>query len=237
MDAQLAKSIVLTSRARVALAGLAPIRVDVEQVLFAGDVLAFESSAGQVVESAADWVESLRAAAATALALRADSSILVSAAVSSLWKPSSDPIVPRPSDGPVWRLRYREQAAAPPSAADLDVASATTRLKEAFHTAETLCIDGNAAGWAKFFANARDALQATDAPPRKWSFLPDAGYDDPARRLLRGADTGWAFGGMGSWNDFEFESYELRRRQGEVTRQLHAAVIGAVLSATNAALG
>ena len=238
MDGQLAKSIVLASQARVALAGLAPFTIAADHPLFVSDVLVFESSGGRVVEGAASWVDYLRADGATALALRADSSVLVSAGTDSIWKPGSDAIVPRPSDGHVWRLCYREQAGAPPSTApELDVAGATTRLNDALQTAETLCSDGNAAGWAKFFANARDALHATEAPPRKWSFLPEVGYTEPARRLLRGADTGWAFGGMGSWNDFEFESYELRRRQGDVTRLLHAAVFGAVLSATNSALG
>ena len=80
------------------------------------------------------------------------------------------------------------------------------------------------------------ALAVRDAPSPVVPFAEDVfpdGHPVAARRLAATAARAWVFGGMGSWNDLGFEATDVKSRYDELSRSLYAAVLHAMVAATN----
>jgi len=89
--------------------------------------------------------------------------------------------------------------------------------------------------WTGFFeqAKARDAAEISQLG-RFDALFPADGYGTEARRLLDFAGTAWCFGGMGSWNDVQFENSGDQDEYATVTLRLFRAIVSAIKEAADA---
>jgi len=245
VDGKLAEAVLLTSHVRVAFANIQPFTLSREHPSFAGTAsLTFEiddgqgwsGAATQVASSLAGWFEYLQASAARACGLVGGVLCVSGPAGERVWRQSMDVVKPRPADGRIWAVRYREfdaKAAWP----QVSLEASAARLLEVLVECQALAHDAAEAGWAKFFDNARHELNPpTDSLVQASHLLPALGYSAAAQRLLRGCELAWAFGGMGSWNDLDFADVEHRRRYGRLTPQLKTAVLEGICAAVNSEL-
>jgi len=245
MDGKLAEAVLLTSHARVALAGVLPFALNLSHSAFKyTSSLRFELDSGAAADAASvvatspeGWFEYLQSSGVHSLALRSGAMICVSgAAPERAWQQTSDLVKPRPADGRIWAVRYQELKV-PPAGSELDVDGATARLVEVVEACEALARDAKENGWSAFFGRARSEMKPEPGSPLQQSnLLPPRGYSDAAQRLLRGCELAWALGGMGSWNDLYLEDHELARRYDRVTPQLSSALHASVPAAVNSAL-
>lgn len=103
-------------------------------------------------------------------------------------------------DGRIWSVEYHGLPAGPPSAPpDLD--RAERDLRESLEA-----IAGFAERIGSTFAGSfRSALACLDGATHRSRYHPDLApsglLSAQAQRILAGCDSGWVFGGMGSWND------------------------------------
>lgn len=247
MDGKLAEAVLLTSHVRVALANIEPFALSLEHPSFKGtSSLSFElddgqgwaSSATQVATSLPSWFQYLQTSGVQSCALVGGVCAVARAGGERVWQQSMDLVQPRPEDGRIWSVRYREFAATsagPRPRLELD--SAASHLLEVLDECQALARDAGEAGWAKFFANARNELNPpADRQPQNSHLLPKHGYTSAAQRLLRGCELSWAFGGMGSWNDLDFADSGHARRYDRLTPQLKTAVLDGIAAAVNAEL-
>lgn len=70
-------------------------------------------------------------------------------------------------------------------------------------------------------------------PPYHQDLFPHCCFDDASRRLAAMAQTAWAFGGMGSWNDLGFPDRTIHIEYEQLTGDLFATVMLACLASTN----
>jgi hypothetical protein len=77
------------------------------------------------------------------------------------------------------------------------------------------------------------SLALLDTDGGETDLLPATGYGLEARRLLVSADHAWVFGRMGSWNDLGFDDKAVQSEYEARTRELFAAVLGGIVTATN----
>jgi len=243
VDLKLAEAVLLTSHARLALITGEPMGLSLEHPLFKyTSSIIFEKDAGQgwsgpatqVANHPEGWCESLRASGVGDVALQGGGGIRVTRSDRQwVWQQTMDLVQPKPADGKIWAVRYREfelkNVGAPP---EVTVEAASARLLEVLQGCESLARDAGEAGWAKFFGNALIELTRADsATPQACQLLPVRGYSAAAHRLLRACDLAWAFGGMGSWNDLYFDESSHARRYDHLTPQLKAALEGGILAA------
>jgi hypothetical protein len=82
------------------------------------------------------------------------------------------------------------------------------------------------------------ALGTADEPAAAYhpDLFPLRRYSPGSRRLAAMAQASWVFGGMGSWNDIGFPEEAVEREFQRVSRELFAATMVALTSATNAKL-
>lgn len=68
---------------------------------------------------------------------------------------------------------------------------------------------------------------------RRSDWLPWPGYLPDAHRLLEAAAAAWVFDDDAPWNQLWFDTEEESRRHYELTRGLHAAIVGSFVAAAN----
>jgi len=248
VDLKIAEAALLTSHVRVALTTGEPLGLSLEHPLFKHTfTLVFETDAGQgwsgpasqVANHPEGWLEYLRASRARAIALQGGGVIRVAGAgAERVWHQTMDVVKPKPENGRLWAVRYREFEAknvgTPPQ---ITVETASASLLEAVQGCESLARDAGELGWAKFFGNAVRALNLVDnVTPQECQLLPTRGFSAAAHRLLRACELSWAFGGMGSWNDLDLDDSTQAYRYDKLTPQLKAALDAGILAAVNSEL-
>ena len=155
----------------------------------------------------------------------------------NLWVPSWHAVAQYP-DTKIWSVTYAATMCRRLTVAGkgLDVArtNLATALSEiaAFAAAESIL-----SGWRATFDDASDALNAAaPSPPYHPDILPPDGYALPARQLTAASVGAFVFGGMGSWNDCGFDDREVQTHYEEVTKNLYAAVVEALVSSVHSGL-
>jgi len=110
-----------------------------------------------------------------------------------------------------------------------DLRSALEQLAKALEAAREFAARQNLDTWAGWFERA--LAKGRDIPYHP-DMLPPA-YPDEAHQLAAMAAQAWVFGGMGSWNDLGFELRAVEAEYDEVSRNLYAAVLLALLASAN----
>jgi hypothetical protein len=114
-----------------------------------------------------------------------------------------------------------------------DIADATDALVRELTSIRAFSSEQQLDFWTEQFDAALAARDAADpVVPFAEDVFPDS-HPVAARRLAAMAAHAWVFGGMGSWNDLGFEAPEVTSRYDELSRSLYAAVLHAMVAATN----
>lgn len=247
MDGKLAEAVLLTSHVRVAFANSEPFTLSLQHPSFRGtSSLVFETDDGQgwsgpatqVATDLSGWFEYLQSSGVQSCALVGGVFGVSRTGAEHLWQQSTGLVQPRPADGRIWAVRYREFASkhvGPVPRPSLD--PCVTRLLEVLDGCQTLARDASEAGWETFFANARNELDPPAGNPQpKSHLLPQHGYSSAAQRLLRGCELSWAFGGTGSWTDLYLADDDHARRYDRLTPLLKTAVLDGISAAVNSEL-
>jgi hypothetical protein len=94
--------------------------------------------------------------------------------------------------------------------------------------------DVSASYWATWFKKSLELLNSSSPTvPFHPDILPAAGYSLETRQVMASAAQSFVFGGMGSWNDIEFDNPETHRDYEKVTINLYNAVKLALVMASN----
>ncbi|MET4081730.1 hypothetical protein ABIB40_001679 [Pedobacter sp. UYP30] len=106
---------------------------------------------------------------------------------------------------------------------------------ERFSAIKTFAKEQKLDSWHNIFEDAYAMLNSTE--PAKSGFnmemIPSENYSLIAKQLLFAADKAWVFGGMGSWNDLNFEKEADQELYEELSYQLYDNLCVNVLSAVN----
>ena len=89
--------------------------------------------------------------------------------------------------------------------------------------------------WGEFFDKAKAVLDS-DLPEENYThgdLVPLDNYSLTGRQILFGACSAWFSGGMGSWDDLQFETEEDHETYDRLSEQLYANRIEAVIAAVN----
>jgi hypothetical protein len=135
----------------------------------------------------------------------------------------------------VWFIRYRQVYTGPKlSLTHSSVVDASRLLSRSLVRIRQFAEVNAQPDWATFFATASDALAGKADVEEYYQLLLTAPSPD-ALRLLGAAAKGWAFGGMGSWNDLDFSNDENAQvNYNRVTSEHYQASLTALDAATNA---
>jgi hypothetical protein len=139
------------------------------------------------------------------------------------------------TDALVWLIRYRQVYTGPLlSLTHTSVLEASRSLSRSLVRIRQFAEVNGYPDWGTFFAAASDVLAArAEVDEDHKSLL--AGPSDDALRLLGAAAKGWAFGGMGSWNDLDFSGDDnAEANYNRVTSEHYQASLTALDAATNA---
>jgi hypothetical protein len=164
---------------------------------------------------------------------------------SEAWRGTSQVGDMQAADRRIWQIRYHGvvlDEPMQPSEPDLD--GARVALIAALVDAHAFAARQAAGGrsdvtmWRDTFGDALAIASAAPGGPATDETFDDDGLsaDAPlaARRLLEAASRAWVFGGMGSWNDLGFDAPDDNATYDAVSRDLYAAVLAAIVAATNA---
>lgn len=110
-----------------------------------------------------------------------------------------------------------------------DLCTAREQLAKALEAAHEFAARQNLDTWPGWFER---ALASSRDIPYHPDMLPPV-YSSEARHLAAMAAQAWVFGGMGSWNDLGFEDRAVEAEYEEVSRNLYAAVLLALLASVN----
>ena len=110
-----------------------------------------------------------------------------------------------------------------------DVRSAHEQLARALEAAHEFAARQHLDPWPAWFERA--LASSRDIPYHPDMLPPD--YTSEAHQLAAMAARAWVFGGMGSWNDLGFEDKAVQAEYDEVSRNLYAAVLLAMLASVN----
>lgn len=138
----------------------------------------------------------------------------------------------------IWSVTYTKARAGTSVRSDIDIDAAAERLSASLHAITAFAgRDQHLSAWAATFDEALLELERPEPrPPYHPDILPQRGYSLRARQLLAAAVRAWVFGGMGSWNDCGPADPQQQPRHDLLTRELYAAVTGAIASAVNRGL-
>jgi hypothetical protein len=135
----------------------------------------------------------------------------------------------------VWQIAYRQAYTGPRlTLTHTSVADALRALNRSLARIQQFAEVNGHVQWGEFFADASSMLAGkTDLDDTFRQLL--AGAPTDANRLLSAAAKGWAFGGMGSWNDLDFSGDENAQvNYDRVTSEHYQASLTAIDAATNA---
>jgi hypothetical protein len=133
----------------------------------------------------------------------------------------------------IWRVSYA-CAATQSTAPQLDLRSASARLKEALTRLERFAREQTLNTFAACFSRALETL-ASDGSIRHGyhrDLAPELSLSPQALCLLDACQSAWVFGGMGSWNDLGFQG-ETQAEYERISQELFEAVNNAVQCAAN----
>jgi hypothetical protein len=136
----------------------------------------------------------------------------------------------------VWLIRYRQVYTGPRlSLTHPSVVEASRLLSRSLVRIRQFAEVNAQPDWATFFATASEALAGRAEVEEHYLSLLALPSPD-ALRLLGAAAKGWAFGGMGSWNDLDFSNDDNAQvNYNRVTSEHYQASLTALDAATNAA--
>lgn len=112
--------------------------------------------------------------------------------------------------------------------------STRDRLLAALTASRDFAAERDLTGFTKWFQRAADQLDCSNAItfPEHVNFVGLEYYSPLAQRLFSAAYHGWAFGGMGSWNDVWIEDDTAMRHYDQLRDELYAAIVDAIQQAT-----
>ncbi len=89
--------------------------------------------------------------------------------------------------------------------------------------------------FGRIFDRANEQLNSEDPQLAEYSkdLLPPGEHLLIKRQLLTAAQTGWVFGGMGSWNDLGFDNKETNVQYAQVSADLYSAINSAITCVVN----
>ena len=137
----------------------------------------------------------------------------------------------------IWSVSYgRVQAeAAPVALQERSLVSLRDDLKAALLRAEAFASVKELDGFAAAFRDGAALLSS--AEPLAGCFhrdiAPGGAIPLEARQLLAATETGWVFGGMGSWNDLSYQGPD-RQEYEELSDRLFDLMVEAIATAANA---
>ncbi|MCL2447626.1 MAG: hypothetical protein FWD17_01630, partial [Polyangiaceae bacterium] len=136
----------------------------------------------------------------------------------------------------IWRVTYHlAGVGGSPTGSHRSIGDAEESLRSALVAIEGFAIEQHLDGFAKCFRKALDALGVKPVRSGYHSDLAPAGVlSQRAECLLDACQSGWVFGGMGSWNDTSFQD-EVGRRYDLVSGTLFHSLGTAIEAAVNAA--
>ena len=158
---------------------------------------------------------------------------------SELWEDSWQVVDQEAADRRIWGVRYfriaDEWAGAPEAGRPLEdiLAEVEAAIGQTLEFARA-----NAPGWVEFYERAHEVIRDPNnaGPPYHDDIIPRGLLKPDAEHLLIAAQSAWAFGGMGSWNDLWFEG-EVGDRYDALSNRLYSALVEAAAAATNASFG
>jgi hypothetical protein len=139
------------------------------------------------------------------------------------------------TDDIVWLIAYRQAYTGPRlTLSHASVTDASRALQRSLTRIQQFAEVNGQIVWGEYFAAATRVLSGkTDPDDAHRLLLADPTPD--ANRLLSAAAKGWAFGGMGSWNDCDFSGDENAEvNYNRVTSEHYQASLIAIDAATNA---
>lgn len=105
-------------------------------------------------------------------------------------------------DGRIWAVTYRGLAADPSPMDRPDLDGVEERLRRSLEAAARFA-ERIGSSYSESFRRALDCLDSADAFQSRYhpDLAPSGFLSAQAERVLAACDSGWVFGGMGSWND------------------------------------
>jgi hypothetical protein len=129
----------------------------------------------------------------------------------------------------IWAVHYEGEPAGEvlPQRPDLRVAG--EQLRKSLRSAREFAARHGLDTWVAWFDR---ALASSSDIPYHPDMLP-AAYPPPSRHLAAAVAQAWAFGGMRSWNDIGFVDGAVQSEYRELSAQLYAATLQALLASAN----
>jgi hypothetical protein len=155
---------------------------------------------------------------------------------SEVWRSESTVIPEAARTGDlVWHISYRQVYNGPRLAlSHTSVADASRALQRSLTRIRQFAEVNGHLSWGEFFGAASSVLAGKTTSDDAWSQLA-AGSPPDAGVLLAAAAKGWAFGGMGSWNDLDFSGDDnAQANYNRVTSEHFQASLTAIDAAANA---
>jgi hypothetical protein len=139
------------------------------------------------------------------------------------------------TDDLAWLIAYRQVYTGPRlTLIHTSVTDASRSLNRSLTRIQQFAEVNGHVEWGDFFAAAGRVLSGKTDPDEAHSRLLAEPTPD-ANRLLSAAAKGWAFGGMGSWNDLDFSGDDdAEVNYNRVTSEHYQASLTAIDAATNA---
>jgi hypothetical protein len=152
---------------------------------------------------------------------------------SDWWEAEWELVEPRPADDRIWRVTWGMPADVP-AAADPspDPEAVRARFATTLEAIAAFARAHAADNFARAFEEGRGYLTADDPPTMDIDVFPPDTASPTARRLLAAAGAAWVFGGMGSWNDLDFDGAD-GERYDRLSGDLYALINAAVVAAIN----
>lgn len=140
------------------------------------------------------------------------------------------------SDKKIWTVDY-ERLAKNFRKTNLQIDQTETRemLRKTLAEIKTFAYENKVDDWAKVFEDALNNLDS-ECPQENCYYsdiIPVQNYSLSSIQILFAASKAWVFGGMGSWNDLNFESRETNDLYESLSRRLYEIVNRAIICAVN----
>lgn len=182
-------------------------------------------------------VSDLPPAVATAFANGMPRGIVSVGDVPALWLSTWDVTDQGRADNRIWGVSMTKAdlpGAVPPAFGTDSLDGAKTHLASALGDIHGFAVRNDLSSWAEWFVKAQSELASpTPVVPYNADIAPPGTLTLAQHQLIAGGFQSWVFGGMGSWNDLWLEDESLGDELRRVTDNLYAAVMTALLVASN----
>ncbi len=152
------------------------------------------------------------------------------------WEPQWEPGDSPRADGRIWHVSYRRIArdVATRVSPAIDLESLKHDLNRTLTEIRDYSTGHGLEQFARIFETSRLQLSGEASLESVYhpDLLPAGRAPTIAQRMLAASQTGWVFGGMGSWNDGAYDPNDADCRR--LTQELHSSLIQTYISVANA---